>query len=506
MKTDVARIAVGLLLAMSLMVTPVQAEGPLDGIDPFIQEQIRNGAMPGAVVLVARNGVVVKEQAYGYAVQFADDKRTPLGPIPMRTDTIFDIASISKLFTATAMMQLHDQGRFRLDDPVVKYLPEFAYGGREKQQVTVRQLMTHSSGFESWLPLYERGANRDDRIHAVLRHPLQGQPGSKCVYSDLNLIVLGVLVEELSGQRLDAYVRQHITEPLGLHDTMYNPPPALRPRIAATEYQRGRGLVWGRVHDENAWSFDGVAGHAGVFSTARDLTVFAQMMLNGGTYQGKRILSSSAVRQMGQNHLPSKSGDQHGLGWELNQGWYMDALADPFTLGHTGFTGTSIVVSPGSGTILLVLTNRVHPTRETPSINPVRRGVARQVALSIPVPIPWRDGAWFAGMGDNLQNTMTLAADLPQGGTLTFDTWYRIEQDRDYGYVEASRDGLMWVPVHSGFTGSGYWQRIACDLPPGTRQVRFRYSTNESINGRGWFVHAPNVEDVQGNKVQQTRK
>lgn len=491
------KIALGLLLALSLLGTSALADGPLEGIDPFIQNEIRNGAMPGAVVLVARNGVVVKEHAYGNAVQYADDSRTPLGPIPMRADTIFDIASLSKLFTATAVMQLHDQGRFRLDDPVVKYLPDFAYGGREKLQVTIRQLMTHTSGFESWLPLYKRGANREDRIREVLRHPLQGKPGQTCVYSDLNLIVLGVLVEQWSGQRLDAYVRQHITEPLGMRDTMYNPRPALRPRIAATEYQQGRGLVWGQAHDENAWSLGGVAGHAGVFSTARDMAVFAQMMLNGGIYQGTQILSSNAVRQMGQNQLPSRIGDQHGLGWELNQGWYMDALAEPFTLGHTGFTGTSIVVSPRSQTILLVLTNRVHPTRETPSINLLRRGVARLVALSIPVPMPWSDGAWFAGMGDNLQNTMTLAADLPKGGKLTFDTWYRIEPDRDYGYVEASGDGVLWRPVHAGFTGSGNWQRIACDLPPGTRLVRFRYSTNESINGRGWYVHAPKVANCR---------
>ena len=448
--------------------------------------------VPGAVVLVMRDGKVVQEQAYGHAVRYADKNKTPLGPVPMRTDTIFDIASLSKLFTATAAMQLHDQGRFRLDDPVVKYLPEFAQGD-VKKRVTIRQLLTHTSGFEAWLPLYKEGSNREERLQAALRHPLQGRPGEKCVYSDLNLITLGVLVERLSGQRLDAYVRRHITEPLGMRDTMYNPPAAQKPRIAATEDQPGRGLVWGQVHDENAWSLGGVAGHAGVFSTARDLAIFAQMMLGGGAYQGVRVLSKSAARQMGQNQLPPALGDQQGLGWELNQGWYMDALSTPYTLGHTGFTGTSIVVSRRDQTVLILLTNRVHPTRETPSINPLRRAAARQVALQIPVPMPWKQDVWFAGMGDNVQHTLTLDVDLPEGGQLTFDTWFRMEKDSDYGYVEASGDGVLWLPVHRSFTGSSGWFATACDLPPGTKHVRFRYRTNQLVNGRGWYVHAPRI-------------
>ena len=164
----------------------------------------------------------------------------------------------------------------------------------------------------------------------MFRQPLEAEPGTRYAYSDLNLITLGALVERLSGMPLDAFVKKHITDPLGMTDTMYNPPASLKPRIAATEYQPeiGRGLIWGEVHDENAWSLDGVAGHAGVFSTARDLAVFGHMFLQKGKYGDKRILKESTVELMAKYHLPDFPGDDHGLGWELNQSWYMDALAD----------------------------------------------------------------------------------------------------------------------------------------------------------------------------------
>lgn len=475
--------------------------GPLANIDPFIESNIQNHMMPGAVVFVARRGVVVKEQAYGYASLYADDKFTQVAsPIPMRQDTIFDLASVSKLFTSTAVMQLFDKGLIKLDEPAATYIPEFAANGKEK--VTIRQLLTHTSGFVAWIPLYQSYSNREERLQAVFRQPLKNQPGTHYEYSDLNLITLGAIVERLTGQRLDAYVKQHITEPLGMNDTMYNPPASLKNRIAATEYQpwTNRGMVWGQVHDENAWSLDGVAGHAGVFSTARDLGVFAQMMLNGGTYRNQRILSPEAVKLMNENQLPQFPGDDHGLGWELNQGWYMDALADGNSLGHTGYTGTSIVVSPNNDTIAILLTNRVHPKRTTPSTNPVRRGFAREVALAIPVVLP-EQGAWFAGMGDKLENTLQFDANLPDGGKLDFDTWYRIEQDADYGYVETTIDGVTWIPAAPAETGAGDWQKVSVDLPKGTKQVRFRYKTDATVNGRGWFVADPQVLDAAGRQV-----
>ncbi|MBM7645631.1 CubicO group peptidase (beta-lactamase class C family) [Scopulibacillus daqui] len=475
---------------------------PLKVMDDKIREAINEKVMPGAVVLIARRGTIVKEQAYGYAAKYQDDQFTPMKhPVKMTPHTIFDLASISKLFTTTAAMQLCEQGKFKLDDPVAKYIPEFAKNGKEK--VTIRQLMTHTSGFQPDpdTPLYNIKGSREDKLRYVLEHPLENPPGTAYTYSDLNMITLAVLVERLSGERLDQYIKEHITDPLEMKDTMFNPPAYLKTRTAATEYQPwiDRGLVWGQVHDENAWALDGVSGHAGVFSTAHDLAIFSQMMLNGGRYKGKQILKPSTVRLMETNQLPQFPEDSHGLGWELQQGWYMDALTEPTTMGHTGFTGTSIVISPNNKTIVILLTNRVHPTRNTVSTNGIRRTVARLAADAIPVAIPNKEAAWFSGYGDNLDRSMQ--ADLPNGDrkTLTFRTWYLTDNENDYGAVEWSSDGKTWSEAGPRLTGSNQdWNRISIELPAKARYVRFRYHTDGSVNGRGWYVLNPKAIDSHG--------
>jgi CubicO group peptidase (beta-lactamase class C family) len=328
-------------------------EAPLHQIDQIMNQAISQKLMPGAVTFVARAGKIVKHDAYGYSAQYTDGKFTEMeNPIPMENDTIFDLASISKIFTATAVMILFEKGLFNLDDPVSKHIPEFAANGKEN--VTIRQLLTHTSGFVSWIPLYSKGNSREDRLKLVLNQPLKNASGTTYEYSDLNMITLGMLVEHLSGQRQDEFVREHITEPLGMKDTMYNPPASLKNRIAATEYQStpNRGLVWGEVHDENAWSLGGVAGHAGVFSTANDLAKLAHIFINEGKYGDKRILKPETVQLLLQNQNEAFSGNGHGLGWELGQGWYMDALSEgTYSFGHTGYTGTSIVVSPNNKTV-----------------------------------------------------------------------------------------------------------------------------------------------------------
>ncbi len=476
---------------------------PMDEIDKVIQSAIEQNLIPGAVVLVARRGVIVKEKAYGLAAKYRDDEFTlKAEPIRMQTDTIFDLASISKLLTSTAVMQLAEQGRIQLDQPVAAYLPAFA--ANDKEQVTVRQLLTHTSGFPAYIPLYKKGDDRAERLQIVLRHPLSGKPGSAYVYSDLNMITLGALVEKQAGMPLDAYIHERILLPLGMSQTMFNPPKPLRKKIAATEFQTApdRGLVWGEVQDENAWALGGVAGHAGLFGTARDLAVFAQMMLNGGTYDGKRILSAQSVAWMTQNQLGAFPGEGQGLGWELDRGSYMDALSDSRALGHTGFTGTALVVSPNQETIGILLTNRIHPIRDTAPLNPIRGRVMRQVARAIPVAMPWKDGAWYAGTGDLRQALLTAEAELAFGGTLTFDTWLRIENEYDFGYVEVSADGISWEQIGMPQTGESDWARISWKLPAGTRFVRFRYATDETINGRGWYVHRPIVTDEKGREVR----
>ncbi|MBA4493386.1 serine hydrolase [Paenactinomyces guangxiensis] len=475
--------------------------GPLKAIDPFIEESIQNKMMPGAVVFIARRGAIVKHQAYGYSARYQDDEFTPMDkPVPMKKDTIFDLASISKIFTSTAAMKLYEQGKFQLDDPVAKYIPEFAQNGKEK--VTIRQLMTHTSGFTSWIPLYTMGSNREDRLQTVLTYPLKYHPGTTYEYSDLNMITLGVLVERLSGKRLDAFVKENITDPLGMKDTMYNPPAYLKKRIAATEYQpwTNRGMVWGQVHDENAASLDGVAGHAGVFSTAHDLGIFAHMMLMKGKYGATRILKPETVELMERNQNQAFPGDDHGLGWELNQGWYMDALASPNAMGHTGYTGTSIVINRDQASITITLTNRVHPTRNTVSTNPVRRQVARLTADAIPVAIPGHGPAWFSGYGDHLDRSLTALLPMQtENLTLTFDTWYRVEAEVDYGVVEGSADGVNWSAISPRLTGnSNKWSRQTFTLPSEMRYLRFRYHTDATVNGRGWYIKDPTVKTENG--------
>ncbi|WP_210470892.1 serine hydrolase domain-containing protein [Sporosarcina sp. 6E9] len=466
-------------------------EGPLLEIDSVMDGLIENGTMPGAVTFVARRGHIVQHEAYGHAVLYQDDTGTEVdNPISMDKDTIFDLASISKIFTTTAAMILYEDGHFNLDDSVATHIPEFAQNG--KGDVTIRQLMTHTSGFTAWVPLHTIGDSREDRLQYVFQYPLANSPGTKYTYSDLNMITLGEIIERISGKRLDEYVKENITKPLNMKDTMYNPSEKLKKRIAATEYQPeiNRGLVWGEVHDENAWSLDGVAGHAGVFSTANDLAKLAHMYVNDGRYGSKQLLKPETVQLLVENQIPEFPGNEHGLGWELSQIWYMDGLSEASTLGHTGYTGTSIVINKNNDTIAILLTNRVHPTRSTVSTNPARRQFARQVADAIPVSMPnKKDGAWFSGYGGLLDRSLTAEVNLDTDATLSFDTWYRTERGYDFGVVEVSSDGVNWDTVVDPFTGSsGDWQSAEARIPAGTTHIRFRYDTDTYNNGRGWYV------------------
>ena len=470
-------------------------------------EQAPNGGHPlyaGAVALMGHGGAVVARDASGHALRY-ENATTELSReqwVPMREDTVFDLASVSKLFTSIAAVQLIEDGGVALEAPVAAYLPEFAANGKET--VTVRHLLTHTSGFTSWLPLYSRYPDKAARIQAVMDQPLKSPPGSTYLYSDLNLITLGVLVERVSGTTLDAFVRDRITTPLGMSDTGYNP--ADRARTAATEYQSTppRGMVWGEVHDENAWSLGGVAGHAGVFSTADDLAVLAQTLLNGGVYDGVRILSRKSVAALITNFNEDFPGDDHGLGFELNQRWYMDALSGPRTAGHTGYTGTSLVIDFASHSFAILLTNRVHPSRSWGSINGPRREWAQGLAMAMGVRPREGDTAWFAGGRDAATATLTAPVDVPGGGArLAFDLFLDTEET-DLLTVETSRDGgETWraVPMvlrdrgetlesDGAVSGSGArrWVQARADLGPGEQLLRWRYTTDGAYQGRGVVV------------------
>ena len=352
-------------------------------------EPIPGAAHPlysGAVVLAAHAGRVVAEAASGWAMRYSDGEGTELPRdewIATTTDTIYDLASISKLFTTIVVLQQVEQGRLDLDRPVAAYLPAFAAHG--KQDITVRGLLTHTSGQRTSLPLWRDWPTVEARVAAVLAATPASATGTTYRYSDLNLMAAGLVAEQVSGRSLDQLVASGITGPLGMRDTGYNPDPSLRPRIAATEYQSApaRGMVHGEVHDENAWSLGGVGGHAGVFGTARDLARLAQAVLGGGSYDGARILAEDTVAAMLADANPDFPGHAHGLGFELDQRRYMDALASPSAAGHTGFTGTSVVIDLASGSFVILLSNRVHPSRHWGTANPARRAVAREFAHAL---------------------------------------------------------------------------------------------------------------------------
>lgn len=467
---------------------------PLKEMDGLINQAISEKVMPGAVAFVARGGKIVKNEAYGFSAKYVDESYTEMDtPIRMQESTIFDVASISKIFTSTAIMVLYEKGLVSLDEPVMKYIPEFAENGKE--QVTVRQLLTHTSGFVAWLPLYSQGNSREDRLDLVFKQPLTKPPGTTYTYSDLNMITLGAIVERVSGIRQDEFVEKYITKPLRMRDTTYNPPDSLKTRIAATEVQTvpSRGLVWGEVHDENAWSLDGVAGHAGVFSTAEDLAKFAQSFLNKGSYGGKRILKSSTVKLLLENQNQNFPGNDHGLGWELGQGWYMDALSDSTSFGHTGYTGTSIVISPKHQTIAILLTNRVHPSRTTISTNGIRRLFARQTAEAIPVSIPGKESAWFSGYGDQLSRKLEAKLNLKNKTVLTFNEWHSLEQNADYGVVEVLVNE-EWIELEKFEGSSNGWKKQRVEIPKEAVKLRFTYHTDTSVNGRGWYIKDAKIQ------------
>jgi CubicO group peptidase (beta-lactamase class C family) len=511
--------------------TPQQAgldPGPIDTALAQVNGWTRNDPTTGhpmysgQVTLLAHDGVIVAKDAAGYALRYADQQGDllPTGEqIPMRTNTIFDLASLSKLFTCIVAMQQIQAGTLNLDATVASYLPEFATNG--KNTITIEQLMTHTSGLPADpTPALWQYPDMPSRIHAILDTTPRYPPGSTYLYSDINMMTLQLVLQKITGKTLDVLVRNGITEPLGMHDTMYDPPASLRPRIAAEEYELGpgepqRGLVWGQVHDENAWALGGVAGHAGVFSTVDDIAVLAQAILNGGTYAGHRILSEQSVTEMLTNYNGNFPGDSHGLGFELDQRWYMGRLDSTRTAGHTGFTGTTIVIDPASRSIALQFSNRVHPTRNWGSTNAARRAVADGLADAMAVRAPNGQPSWYAGIGDASTATLTTPVIATRGGPVTvdYDTFVDTEPRYDVVTLQSSTDGTNWTTVPVTVTGSGAprgpvttlsggtrsWWRVHAQLPgTGPVQLRWRYVTDSAYTGRGVNVTDVRVFDQQG--------
>ncbi|MEU0742811.1 serine hydrolase [Streptomyces sp. NPDC006134] len=484
----------------------------------------------GAVLLAGRGGTVALHEPIGMAVRYrAYDEKTDTGvefpagqQIPMTRDTVFDLASVSKLFTSLLAVQQMERGKLELEAAVASYLPEFGRAG--KQDVTIRHLLTHTSGFRAWIPLYS-APTYEEKVRLVYDEAPISPPGTAYLYSDLNLISLQLVLERITGRTLDTLLREEITGPLGLRRTRYNPPASWRPEIAATEDARKpwsgleRGLVWGEVHDENAHSLGGVAGHAGVFSCAWDLAVLARTLLNGGSYGRARILRPESVELMFTDFNTAFPGDEHGLGFELYQHWYMGAMATPRTAGHTGFTGTSLVLDPTTDSFLVVLGNSVHPVRSWRSGSAPRVAAANNLARAVPVRPARGRTAWFSGMRGAATATLALPAlDTSSGGArLTCDLWWDTEPGADVLVLEATDDGgSTWRPVpftadrpgeepqqHPSGSAGGWsgrvWHRVAAGLPAARRlTLRWRYTTDRLYVGRGAYVDGLRVRAADG--------
>src|SRR6266550_7116475 len=361
-------------------------------MDQVIQASIAKKELPGAVVLVARHGRVAWRKAYGSRA--VEPQREA-----MTLDTIFDLASLTKIVaTATSIMILVEQGKVRLSDAAIEFIPEMKGGGRDA--ITIEQLLTHTAGFAPDFDLRERWTGYDEAIKRLYREPLRSQPGTRFVYSDINYIALGEVVHRVSGQMLDEFARRNIFVPLAMRDTGFNPAATLTSRIAPTEKRRGQmnylgdsgenagpqGEQWlrGQVHDPTSFRMSGVAGHAGLFSTADDLAIFCQMILRGGTFNGRRILSPMGVATMTRPRAIADNGSARGLGWDITTSFSTNK-GDLFPLGsfgHTGFTGTSMWIDPASDSFVIFLSNRVHPDGKG-DVGPLRGRVASIVASSI---------------------------------------------------------------------------------------------------------------------------
>jgi uncharacterized protein YbbC (DUF1343 family)/CubicO group peptidase (beta-lactamase class C family) len=358
----------------------VLAQAPLaerlSVVDPIVEDAIAQQQIPGAVLVVGYKGQVVYRKAYGSRALVPRREA-------MTLDTIFDCASLTKVVaTTTALMQLWEQGKFRTTDPVSKYLPEFAQNG--KQDITIRQLLVHYSGLPDDLDLAKKWGGKETAYRMAFEGAPDRPPGSAFVYSDVNFIVLGALVERLSGQMLDEYATQHIFTPLDMKNTRFLPPATWLARIAPTEDESHHPLR-GAVHDPTARRMGGVAGHAGMFSSADDLATFAQALLDGG----RGVLTSATIAKMTAPQQPVNGTALRGFGWDIDSPLSANRgeLLPVGSFGHTGFTGTSLWIDPTTQTYIVLLTNAVHMNtiagHEKGSAISLRTRVATAVAAAL---------------------------------------------------------------------------------------------------------------------------
>jgi CubicO group peptidase (beta-lactamase class C family) len=358
---------------------PTAAEPRFDAVLAYLRSQV-DSAFPGATIAVGYRGRVALLAAVGhYGI---DDPR------PVVLETMYDLASLTKVIgLTTACMMLVAEGKLELDAPVQRYVPAFTGAGKER--ITIRHLLTHSSGLPAWRPLYIEATTRAVALQLADTTPLAAEPGRVMVYSDLGAIVLTQAVEAITGERLDQFLDRRLFGPVGMTSTRFLPPPEWRDRIAPTERSQDGTIIRGTVHDENAWKLGGVSGHAGLFSTAGDLARFAQWLLDARegrrrSAEGGADTASAALRRLSPSLVQEFTrrqglppGSSRALGWDTpSENSSAGSKLGPNAFGHTGFTGTSIWLDPDRDLFIILLTNRVHPTRENARIIRVRPRVA----------------------------------------------------------------------------------------------------------------------------------
>lgn len=365
-------IAISLLLCLALSCHMERARDPRWAqIEAVVQEEIQAGHLPGAVVLVACGDRILYHQAFGLAV--AEPFQAP-----MRKDTIFDLASLTKpTATAAAVMILIDRGKIDPNDRVGEYLPAFACNGKE--DVRIRHLLTHTSGLPAYTDakaikdLYSSPCP-DQVVEKICSLKAQSEPGQEFRYSCLGYITLARIVRIVTGQSFDEFTQANLFAPLGMEHTRFNPPATWQKKIAGTEIVEGE-LLRGTVHDPLARLMAGVGGNAGLFSTASDLALYCRMLLSGGAWKGKQVLSPAAVALL---TTPQAQGRAYGFDVSSSYSWIKGPHAAPAAFCHSGYTGTSLVCDPGTGTYLILLTNSVHPHDKGMS-KPIRQKLAEIV-------------------------------------------------------------------------------------------------------------------------------
>lgn len=467
------------MLVLPAIAAPPVFSGAAD-VDAAMEQAIREDRIPGGVVLIGHQGRIVFQKAYGFRSRHPDE--------PMTLDTIFDAASLTKVVvTTSSVMKLFEQGRIRLNDPVTAYLPEFQGG---KSPITVRHLLTHFSGLRPDLPMPPDWKGHDAGIRRALLDKPVDPPGVRFVYSDINFILLGAIVERLGGVSLDDFARQNLFVPLGMKESMFNPPASLRRRIAPTEQLPGTTApLRGVVHDPTARAMGGVAGHAGLFTTAADLSKFAELILHGGQAGSASVFHRVTVSKFTTPGTPADQPILRGLGWDLDSPFSANRgeLFPIGSFGHTGFTGTSLWIDPFSGTYVILLSNSVYP-HVRPAISGLRAKVATIAAAAFGIAAP---GIQLTGYNETL-----VGAGVHRVVHRNADTWNGIDVLLASPALEWKQKRIGLITNQTGLTRDG--RRNVDALLAGGWKVTALFSPEH-----GW-VGAEDTENISDTIDQKT--